>query len=95
LGIERLRNIELGKITSIDFKLDQHKEGLKPIFHIILLCGRQGIALRGHRDDGTNEKGNDGHFRAILRLISQDDDVLKINIMSMPKNATAKLYRMK
>ena len=33
----------------------------------VLLCGRQGIALRGHRDDSTAEgDSNKGTFLALL-----------------------------
>lgn len=58
--IEHLRDIILGKSKPINVKIDEQKEKttkenyerLKPIVGAIVLCGRQGMALRGHRDDG-------------------------------------------
>ncbi len=41
-----------------------------PIVRTVLFCGRQGIALRSHRDDGpllsNIPEVNDGNFRALL-----------------------------
>ena len=43
-----------------------------------MICGRPGIALRGHRDDGVIDYdaaiyGREGNFRALLafRVVSQ------------------------
>ena len=41
-------------------------------------CGRQGIALRGHRDDGfvfkhDHEDQNEGNFRELIRLMADLD----------------------
>ncbi|CAH0546779.1 unnamed protein product [Brassicogethes aeneus] len=50
LGIEYLRDIELGKSKSIDLQIDLQTGKTRST---ILLCGRQGIVIRGHRDDKT------------------------------------------
>jgi len=46
----------------------ENRQKLIPIIRAILFCGRQGIAMRGHRDDGNllidMPKENDGNFRA-------------------------------
>ena len=47
------------------------RQRLVPILRTIICCGRLGIALRGHRDDGvldvqTAIKGQEGNFRALL-----------------------------
>ena len=35
-------------------------------------CGRQGIALRGHREDiQNNSEGNPGNFLALIKLMSE------------------------
>lgn len=49
----------------------------------MLLCGRQGLALSGHRDYGRisfedEPDGNDGNFRTLLRFRGKTDDVLKM-----------------
>lgn len=73
-----------------------NRERLKPIVETVLLCGRQNIPLRGHRDDG-NINGqendslvhNDGNFRALLRFrVSAGDSKLKDHLEKASKNAT-------
>ena len=55
---------------------------LKSIAATVIFCGRQGIALRGHRDDGVDvlddNPGRHGNFQALLRFrIDAGDEVLK------------------
>ncbi|CAN7949378.1 unnamed protein product, partial [Ixodes hexagonus] len=49
-----------------------NRKKLMSIIEVILFCGRQGIALRGHRDVGPltleDPLENDGNFRALVRL---------------------------
>lgn len=79
--------------------MKENYERLKPIVGAIVLCGRKGMALHGHTEDGPlyqddpsignesdKESLNEGYFRAILRY--RVDDVLKQNLLSAPKNAT-------
>ena len=66
---------------------------MTPIIRTILLCGRQGLALRGHRDDGpvslTLSHENDGNFRTLLRFaIESGDSSLLNHIKTAPANAT-------
>ncbi len=65
-------------------EIRENREKLIPIINTVLFCGRQGIALRGHRDHGLQglrgvnvnvddsksemENVNDGNFRALLRF---------------------------
>ena len=52
-------------------------------------CGRQGIALRGHRDDETRSSFNKGNFRALLALrVDAGDKVLEHHLDTCAKNAT-------
>lgn len=59
----------------------ENRKRLIPIVETVLLCGRQGLALRGHRDSGpiTLEEPleNDGNFRAILRHCGRINDETK------------------
>jgi hypothetical protein len=69
------------------------------------LCGKQGIALRGHRDDGrlikqseTSQKdpiSNEGNFRAILRYRAEVDDELRQHLTFSAQNAiyTSKTFQ--
>ncbi len=64
-----------------------------PIVRAILFCGRQGIALRGHRDDGPLlsdvPEVNDGNFRALLRFaIESGDSILNDHLKTANANAT-------
>lgn len=52
------------------------------------LCARQGIALRGHRDDSTSTALNQGNFRALVTFRSETDAVLADHLQNAPKNAT-------
>jgi len=60
---------------------EKNQKYLKPIIETILLCGRQGLSLRSHRDDGRIDpqiypEDNDGNFRALLRFKIRDDKEL-------------------
>lgn len=61
---------------------------LQSIVKTILLCGKQNIPLRGHRDDSTSEAPNKGNFLAILNLLADSDDILKNHLENAKKNAT-------
>lgn len=67
---------------------------LKPIVETIVLCGRQGLALRGHRDSGPisisqEPEHNDGNFRTLLRFkANAGDEVLKHHFETMRLNST-------
>lgn len=82
-------------------QIEENKKRLIPIIKTILLCGRQNIPLRGHRDDKNIEgEGvlntdtehsivNDGNFRELLRFrIDAGDIDLRNHLQSAPSNAT-------
>ena len=76
----------------------ENRDRLRPIIKTIILCGRQNIPLRGHRDDGqilsTNTDHSDvssaeGNFRALLKFrIDAGDSVLKRHLSSTSSTAT-------
>lgn len=52
------------------------EKNIIPIIEAIILCGRQNLALRGHRDSGKIEidsSNNEGNFREILRYRAKGD----------------------
>ncbi|XP_071965592.1 52 kDa repressor of the inhibitor of the protein kinase-like [Antedon mediterranea] len=61
---------------------------LQSIIEAVLLCGKQNIALRGHRDDSTSSCSNTGNFLAILKLLSGRDPILRKHLESSNKNST-------
>ncbi|KAI6661969.1 Zinc finger MYM-type protein 1-like [Oopsacas minuta] len=57
---------------------NENRERLIPIIKTIILCGRLGIALRAHRDDGllndeVDISGQFGNFRALLAFRVESD----------------------
>jgi hypothetical protein len=75
--------------------IQKNREKLHSIVETIVLCGHQNIALRGHRDSGTNMEGvqsggtNHGNFWALLNFrISAGDDLLRDHLQRAPRNAT-------
>lgn len=67
---------------------------MRPIIETVIFCGKQEIALRGHRDHGNlnlNEENeeNEGNFRALLRFRTQaGDKVLASHLSTMAANST-------
>ena len=62
---------------------------LKSIISCLEFCGRQGIALRGHKDDSTSDDFNQGNFKALVQLrIHAGDSVLELHLASCSKRAT-------
>ena len=75
----------------------KNRAKLRPIVEAVILCGRQNISLRGHRDDSThyhNDKNNPGNLQEILEFIVKcgNNSDFEEHIASAPKNAT---YRSK
>lgn len=61
------------------------------IVDAVVLCAKQQIALRGHRDDKINFSepavSNEGNFIAIIRVLAEQNPVLKEYLVSGSKNA--------
>ncbi|CAH0402528.1 unnamed protein product [Chilo suppressalis] len=70
--------------------IKSNRERLIPIVKTIILCGRENIPLRGHRDDGTlSDDIGQGKFRALLKFrIDSGDSSLQKHLETAPKNAT-------
>lgn len=78
-------------------QVSKNREKLKPIIEAILLCARQCIALRGHRDDAKLyevDSNNPGNLQAILSYLAQNGNNVHFqdHLLNAPKNAT---YRSK
>ena len=50
---------------------EKNMNALRAIKSTIILCGKQNISLRGHRDDSTSTASNKGNFHAILQKSSR------------------------
>ena len=65
---------------------------LRSIVEAVMLCARQGLALRGHRDDSTHVESaplaNHGNFLALLQFrIRAGDELLKEHLQTAKGNA--------
>ncbi len=79
--------------TTLQERKQQNMAVLETIVETILLCGRQNMAFRGHRDDEKHDdmSGNCGNFRALLNYrVNGGDEALKAHCERAPKNATYK-----
>ena len=65
---------------------------IESLMKTIIFCGRQGLALRGHRDDHVNwdecEEHNLGNFIEMLKFRAENDHVLAEHLQGAPRNAT-------
>ena len=71
--------------------VSQIRQYIASILRAIQCCGRQGIALRGHHDDGPlfdEASSNRGNFKELIMLMSEFDKTLKDRIESCARNAT-------
>ena len=59
--------IDVRMLQQQESEFSFNKAALESIADCLVYCGKQGIALRGHRDDSTaNESTNKGNFKALL-----------------------------
>ena len=80
--------------VAFDRTVSLNREKLNSIVKTVILCGRQNIPLRGHRDDSSHYDTRDcGNFQALLNFrVESGDKVLEDHFKKAPKNAT---YRSK
>ena len=67
-------------------QITDNRHFLKTIAEVVLLCGRQDLALRGHRQSQTHL--NKGNFAALVTLVGNHDSVVQDRLQNGPKNAT-------
>ena len=76
--------------------VELNRQKLRSIIKTVVLCGKQDMALRGHRDDLSHldeSSGNPGIFQALLNFrVEAGDKVLANHFANGPRNAT---YRSK
>ena len=73
-------------------RLQQIKENryyIQRIVEVLLLCARQDIPLRGHKESPDSE--NPGNFRAILKLVASHDKSL---MQRLANNTSHLIYKM-
>ena len=67
---------------------------IKSLLKVVMLCGKQGLAFRGHRDDkiewlqlDDDSHQNEGNFIELVRFRADTDEVLRRHLELAPKNA--------
>ena len=87
-----VKNITCG--TSVAKSLDstrhqqilENRQCIQALARVILFCGRQGIALRDHREADLDR--NRGNYLELLELIAVHDSVVADKLHNGPRNAT-------
>ena len=80
---------------SLADRIAMNRKKLESIMNTIILCGRQNIPLRGHRDSATDIErdvagiANHGNFVALLNFrIESGDTVIREHLSTAARNAT-------
>lgn len=79
----------------IQKRMEDNQEVIQALLKITMLCGRQGLTLRGHRDDHIDwsegqedhDAHNCGNFIELVRFRAETDDVLRKHLQNAPRNA--------
>ena len=65
---------------------------MSSVVKCVVLCGKQNLPLRGHRDDSQHIEDNNinsGNFQALINFhVDSGDDNLKNYLENSPRNAT-------
>ena len=97
---EDFLRVQEGKMLSISEQLSDihrntvelNRQKLRSIIKTVVLCGKQNMALRGHRDELSHldeSSGNPGNFQALLNFrVEAGDKVLANHFANGPRNAT-------
>lgn len=91
--LENMRNpsegIDVQMNVEADAQIDVNRKVLASIYKTVVFCGRQGLALRGHRDDGVLDEDNRSNFNALLKFrIDSGDEFLKTHLETCNGSAT-------
>ena len=79
--------------SEVQKTMKKNQEVFESLLRIIILCGKQGFALRGHRDDHVDwesEEGkcsNQGNFIELVRFRAETDKILSEHLANSPRNA--------
>ena len=77
--------------TQLSQIVERNTKAIESLFKIVIFCGKQGLALRSHRDDKVNwqcsESANEGNFLQLVRFRAETDQVLVDYLQHAPKNA--------
>ena len=72
--------------TACEEAIKTNRHYIKTLAEILLLCAKQEIAVRGHRELAGSK--NQGNFLEILKVVADHDTVIKEKMCENPHNAT-------
>ena len=87
------RSISVIMDSELQRVMETNQKVLKSLKKIVLLCGKQGLALRGHRDgkiswtEDDDVHSNEGNFVELVRFRAEIDPVLAHHLVNSPRNA--------
>ena len=83
------KNIQVQIKSERGSTIKRNREIVESVAKCVHFCGKQCIALRGHRDDSTaDQNGNRDNFLALLELrVDSGDEVLKNHLATCSVNA--------
>ena len=78
--------------TAAKHLMENNKKVIESLLKVIMLCGKQGLPLRGHRDDGVDLgqsiiSSNKGTFIELVHFRAVTDEVLAKHLKNAPRNA--------
>ena len=69
--------------------MEANQKVIESLLRIVTLCGKQGLALCGHRDDRidwqSEERLNEGNFIQLVRFRAEIDATLSTYLSKAPK----------
>jgi hypothetical protein len=85
----RRKDIDQILSAELEKRIKENRERLSPIIKCILYCGKTNQALRGHRDDSTQDSEQQGNFKDLIEFRIESGDVkLKEHLETAQKNLT-------
>ena len=75
--------------SEVQKRMENNEKVIESLFKVVLLCGKQGLAFQGHRDDYVNwaeleedSSLNQGNFIELVRFWAETDHVLSSKFSS-------------
>ena len=76
----------ISQLTSEEKKrVERNRDNLKRHINVVLYLGRQGLALRGHKECGGRDV-NEGNFIELLKLLAKYDGLLNDHLNPQSAN---------
>ena len=89
---QRTTDIQTFIDKAMNERIKANRTVLKSICKCVLLCGKQNLPIRGHRDDAkhiSDRSFNSGNFQALIDFrVESGDSVLRDYLENAPKNCT-------